>query len=172
MNKQDLNAILEKYIDLKSKYNKIQKLYKLKREYERNEIVKEYLNILNEIEKLREVRSLEENELFRTAIRSVPNKEKSFIYVSIGDEMHYIDIETTEIIKLDNKKEAIEFEENNLVIYPNGEKKGIDFFDYVRENYFKIAIMDGKEKAFEYILKYSKKSNLVLTMSLSNSDKQ
>ena len=135
MTTEELSQIKDKYIKIKQKY----------------------LNVLDEINELKEVRNLSKEELFKYTLLCVPKAEESNIYVSIGDGMHYVDIEETSIVKLVDRKEALEFEKNNIVVFLHGKKTGTDFLDYVREKYYKIAIRDGKEKALEYIMEKSNK---------------
>ena len=152
MTTEELSEIKDKYIEIKQKYKKLEKLKNIKNELEKYDIVQKYLNVLDEINELKEVRNLSKDELFKYALLCVQKDEESNIYVSTGDGIHYVDIEKTSIIKLVDRKEALEFE-----IFPYGKKTGTDFLDYVREKYYKIAIRYGKEKALEYIMEKSNK---------------
>lgn len=72
-----------------------------------------------------------------------------------ADYIEYVGIEKSEFnpqfIKLPSKQ-RVEFEKDNIVLYPPDEVNSTVFFNKIREMFFKIVIKDGQEKALEKIL--------------------
>lgn len=179
----DIRRNYEKSIEQKKEVLDLEEAIEL---YEQLPVIQRYLTLKRRLEYISpstKVQLLDE-EILERVIDDIGVSNTNNIYVCMGayqfnqdknvdvpsdfivplndpnaDYIEYVGIEKSEsnsqFIKLPSKQ-RVEFEKDNIVLYPPEGINTTVFFNKIREMFFKIAIKDGQEKALEKILEERK----------------
>lgn len=176
MKEEVLNLIKEEINKAKQDRENCLMLLNQIHKLEQDDKVKEYLNLREQLQILqhKEMVNKSDDEIMYEIFSKYKNiiAETNQIYVYIGTftssetEVPYeimvhrddvrgiyrkyknIENDYTQIL---NIEDSIEFEKNNIVLFPNT-KLLISYYDKVREEYIKTLVTEGQEKAYQRIL--------------------
>lgn len=176
MKEEVLNLIKDEINKAKQdRENYLMLLHKI-HELEQDEKIKEYLNLRKQFQILQHKDTINKSDdeimydIFNKYRNIITETNQIYVYTGTftvseseipyeimvqrndirGIYRKYKDIENgyTQIV---NIEDSIEFENNNIVLFPNTGLL-ISYYDKVREEYIKLVVTEGQEKAYQRIL--------------------
>ena len=169
MSNEVLEMIRESYNSLLVKKNKEKEDLKRLEQLEKNDIVREYLNLKNSLlMPNNQYRMLSDDELIEAAFQGYKNciVETNCIYVCLGEfafgrekklYKRYMNIEKSDDAVLIPLEECLEFEKNHEVVFVSGIDDGFKHifdnrYEEVQRDFLREAINGNQEKACHRVL--------------------
>lgn len=175
MDKFQLKSLKNKYFYLKEYIKQLKKLESEINELENSYIIKEYLYKKEKYEKMKKNYDysyitcsesdeyMKDDEIIINLVDKthIVNPDSIYVFIGISDNekerlncKKYIfkNIET-QSKKCIEEEQLKQFEEENIVIYPNKDDNNIDFYERCRNNYLKNLFKRGNKEANKILIK-------------------